>query len=308
MDRVCADKQVTIFSLRIPLFRLQLFVLSSVFMAMACGKKRDTTQALLPEPSVPFSYLLDTSGYSTPLTLNGYNLTWHDEFNQSIIDTASWQFEIGNGPGGWGNNELEYYTDSPANAFTAKGKLVIEARKEEKEGYAFTSARITTKGKRTFTYGRVDIRAKLPAGKGIWPALWMLGQNVDTVGWPACGEIDIMELLGHAPNKVYGTLHWGAEWPVHESKGRSYSFNASFSEQFHVFSLIWEKDAYKILVDDVLYLSATGAETAPYNNPFTKPYFFIFNVAVGGGWPGNPDSTTVFPQRMIVDYIRVFQK
>ena len=276
-----------------------------IFITIACSKKHIASSTAVSNDSL--SYLSDTSGYSTPLVYSGYNLVWHDEFDGQAIDTTSWQFEIGNGPGGWGNNELEYYTNSPANAFTANGKLVLQAQREVKNGFPYTSARIITKGKRAFTYGRVDIRAKLPSGKGLWPALWMLGQNIDSVGWPACGEIDIMELLGHQPNKIYGTLHWGPDFTKHKSFGKSYSFFGSFSSQYHVFSLIWEKDSYKMMVDDQTYLSATGAKIVPYTNPFNKPQFFIFNVAVGGNWPGSPDSTTVFPQRMVVDYIRVFQ-
>ncbi|HUP14312.1 MAG TPA: glycoside hydrolase family 16 protein [Niastella sp.] len=306
MKRLCVGRNGVVFNLPMPLYTLPILLAFLLFNVAACTKKH--VAAPLSGSTDSLSYLTDTSGYSTPSNLTGYTLVWHDEFDGNGIDTASWNFETGNGPGGWGNNELEYYTASHANVFTAKGKIVLEARKEEKNGFQYTSARINTKNKRAFTYGRVDIRAKLPFGKGIWPALWMLGQSDDSVGWPACGEIDIMELLGQKPNKVYGTLHWGAEWPVHVSKGRSYSFNGSFSNQFHVFSLSWEKDSYKILVDDKAFFSATGADIAPYNNPFTKPHYFIFNVAVGGNWPGSPDTATVFPQRMIVDYIRVFQK
>jgi beta-glucanase (GH16 family) len=181
-------------------FPIKSFLIAAVFIAVISCKKNDST----PEPGsgpgpdpVPIpdsSYLNDTSGYATPLSYTGYNLVWNDEFSGSSIDAASWSFEIGNN-GGWGNNELETYTMN--NAFAAKGKLVIEARRESVGGYNYTSARMVTKYKKSFTYGRVDIRAKLPYGQGIWPALWMLGENIDAVSWPACGEMDIMEMVGN---------------------------------------------------------------------------------------------------------------
>ena len=246
---------------------------------------------------------VSNTGYSTPDNYAGYNLAWSDEFNGSSINVGNWTFEAGNN-NGWGNGELENYTNRIQNAFVSQGNLIIEARQE---GNSYTSARMITKNKRAFTFGRVDIRAKLPTGKGIWPALWMLGNNIDIVNWPACGEIDIMELLGQDPNKIYGTLHWGANSATHASKGSSYVLSpGSFDQQFHVYSIIWTLDNVKILVDDIQYLSFSSADVSG-NYPFNKDFFFIFNMAIGGNWPGSPDNTTVFPQRMIVDYIRVFQ-
>jgi hypothetical protein len=244
----------------------------------------------------------DGTGYSTPLTYTGYHLAWSDEFNGTTLDNTNWNYETGGG--GWGNNELENYTTSLNNSFLSAGNLIIEARKETLGSNSYTSARLTTK--KSFTYGRIDIRAKLPQGKGIWPALWMLGANITTVPWPACGEIDMMELLGHEPSKVYGTMHWGTSGDVHI--GGNYSLTSGdFSQKFHVFTLIWDANKLAWYVDDMLYF--TGNKTDVNGNyPFDKPFFFIFNVAVGGAWPGNPDATTVFPQRMIVDYIRVFQQ
>jgi beta-glucanase (GH16 family) len=253
------------------------------------------------------TYLTTPSkGYSTPLSYPGYQLVWNDEFNDNSINTNNWGFDIGNN-NGWGNNELEYYTDRTQNAFVSAGNLIIEARNEVLNGKNYTSARMLTKGKKVFTYGRVDIRAKLPKGKGIWPALWMLGKNIDQVSWPACGEIDIMELLGQQVNKVYGTIHWGSSTNTYRKKEGSYILSSGgFDEDFHVYSLIWTADAIKILVDDQQYFQALRAEiTDP--NPFNSEFFFLFNIAVGGNWPGAPDNTTVFPQRMFVDYIRVFQ-
>lgn len=248
--------------------------------------------------------VIDQSGYTTPLSYPGYTLAWNDEFN-TVIDPAFWGYDLG--ASGWGNNELENYTSNSANSYISNGSLVIEARKESNGQY--TSARMLSAGKKTFKFGRIDIRAKLPKGQGIWPALWMLGANINTVGWPACGEIDIMELLGHEPAKVYGTAHWGAQGSnnsIHVSGTKTLS-SGDFSDKFHVFSLIWENNKIRWYIDDVLYHTITPANTGSANYPFNAEFFFILNVAVGGNWPGNPDASTVFPQKMLVDYIRVFQ-
>ena len=250
----------------------------------------------------------DNTGYSTPLTYPGYTLVWSDEFAGTNLDASVWNQEIGNGSGGWGNNELEYYTNSLKNTFLSDGKLIIEARKEALLGYNYSSGRMTTQNKKNFKFGRIDIRAKLPVGKGIWPALWMLGANITTVGWPACGESDIMELVGTNPGKVLGTWHWKSASGVHASKGADYNLSSGdFSQQFHVFSIVWAPDIIKWYVDDQLRLTVTSADAGAANYPFNADQFFIFNVATGGDWPGPPDGTTPFPQRMFVDYVRVFQ-
>jgi beta-glucanase (GH16 family) len=244
---------------------------------------------------------IDDTGYSTPTTYPGYTLAWADEFDGASVNTNDWTFETG--ASGWGNQELQNYTNG-GNASVTNGKLIIEARQE---GAAYTSTRMITKGKRFFKYGRIDIRAKLPEGQGIWPALWMLGESISTVGWPACGEIDIMELVGHQAGTVHGTGHWSNANGDHAQFGQSKTLSggSKFSEEYHVFSIIWTSQSIKWYVDDVLYntLSITPADLSE----FQQEHFFIFNVAVGGTWPGNPDATTVFPQRMIVDYVRVFQ-
>jgi beta-glucanase (GH16 family) len=251
-------------------------------------------------------YPTDSAGYTSPLTYSGYTLVWSDEFNGTAINTNDWNFETGGG--GWGNNELEYYTNSSNNAYISSGNLVIEARKETMGSNSYTSARMNTAGKKSFQYGRIDIRAKLPVAQGLWPALWMLGSNFSSVGWPACGETDIMELVGSAPNKVVGSLHWA------QANGSSGTFNntyllssGDFSQQFHVFSLIWKQNYIQILVDGIAYVTATNANITSGTWPFNNPSFLIFNVAVGGNWPGAPNASTTFPQRMFVDYIRVFQ-
>ena len=251
------------------------------------------------------------TGYTTPETYAGYNLVWQDEFVGEILNTANWTQEGGDGcPGncGWGNNELEYYR--PENTLMTRGYLVIEAKKENFGGKNYTSSRIITKNKREFKYGRIDIRAVLPEGKGLWPALWMLGENIDNTSWPACGEIDIMELTGERPNRVIGTAHFGANLSQHQFRTAAKFLPAGqkFSQEFHVFSIIWKEDQIQWFMDDQLFHTITPANLNGQPYPFNQPFFFIFNVAVGGNLPGSPDATTVFPQRMIVDYVRVFQE
>ena len=250
----------------------------------------------------------DNSGYSTPTTYPGYSLVWSDEFTGANLDAGAWNQEVGNGTGGWGNHELEYYTNSLKNTFLSAGNLIIEARKESLVGFNYSSARLTTQNKKNFKFGRIDIRAKLPVAKGMWPALWMLGANISSEGWPACGEMDIMELVGSAPSLVKATMHWKNSSGVHASKDADYILSSgNFSQQFHVFSMVWSQDIIKCYVDDQLYNTITSADAGPANYPFNAEQFFIFNVAVGGDWPGPPDANTPFPQRMFVDYVRVFQ-
>ena len=248
-------------------------------------------------------------GYSTPKTYPGYTLDYADEFNGKDIDASVWGYDAGGN--GWGNAELENYTSRNENSFiSSPGYLVIEARQEAFGGNNYTSARILSQKKKSFTFGRIDIRAKIPTAPGMWPALWMLGDNISTNGWPNCGEIDIMEVIGKEPSKLYGTLHWG---PVGANgstqSGNNYSLKSGvFGDQFHVFSLDWKKDSIRWYVDDILYHTTNSSMVSNSNYPFNSPFFFIFNVAVGGNWPGPPDNTTTFPQRMFIDYVRVFKK
>jgi beta-glucanase (GH16 family) len=250
----------------------------------------------------------DTEDYVTPESYPGWKTSWADEFDGPEINTDIWTHEIGNGDNGWGNQELEYYTDAPENSRIEDGKLVIEARNDSWNGKEYTSARMITWHKKSMHYGRVDIRAKLPTGQGIWPALWMLGDNLDTKGWPACGETDIMELIGNQPSTSHATVHFGANG-THSYFGKQYSLNGEiFNDRFHVFSLVWEFNQLWFYVDDILFYEFTSKETQGQPYPFNDPSFFLFNVAIGGQWPGDPDETTVFPQQMVVDYIRVFEK
>ena len=245
-----------------------------------------------------------TSGYTSSLSHPGYNLVWSDEFNGSEL-TSDWTFDIGTGSSGWGNNELQYYTDD--NYTVGNGYLELIAKQETFNSQQYTSTRLKTQGLKSWKYGRIDVRAAIPFGKGIWPAIWMLGNNITSVSWPACGEIDIMELIGGEglnDRTVHGTAHW--EDNVHAQFGDSYSLNSGkFADEFHVFSIIWDANSIKWLVDDVQYnqLTINPAQM----NELQQNFFLILNIAVGGNWPGSPDATTVFPQRMYVDYIRVFQ-
>lgn len=236
-----------------------------------------------------------------------YRLIWDEEFDDSTINTADWNFETGNS-NGWGNHEQEYYTGRQENAYISNGNLVIEARKESYSGYDYTSARMTTKGKKEFMFGRIEIRAKLPVTNGIWPALWLLGSDIGQVGWPSCGEIDMMELIGKYPGRVYGTAHWNNASGQHASKGGYYDLPAGdYSQDYHVYRTDWDQDSIRWYVDDHLYETVNRKDVGdPY--PFNSKFFLIFNVAVGGDWPGNPDSSSSFPQRMYVDYIKVYEK
>lgn len=239
-------------------------------------------------------------GYITPGTWPGMVLAWSDEFEGPSLNAENWTHELGGG--GWGNNEWQIYTSLAANSFLSDGKLNIVATKV---GDQYFSARIVTKAKKEFTYGRIDIRARMPYGKGIWPALWTLGANIGQVGWPRCGEIDIMEYIGHIQSQTHGTVHYYQSG--HRSITSSFSLpgNQSFHNAFHVFTILWQENTIKWYVDYQLFHQVKDTQL-PFES-FRLPHFFIFNLAVGGNWPGYPDPTTVFPQTLEVDYIRVFQ-
>jgi len=249
--------------------------------------------------------VIPSTGYSTPSEYPMMNLLWSDEFDGETLNEDFWTYEIGNGSSGWGNNELQFYRKE--NTSIVDGNLVIQAREENFGGFKYTSSRLITKDKLEFTHGRVDIRAVLPEGQGVWPALWMLGENINSVSWPRCGEIDIMELVGHQPSTTHGTVHYANAGGNHIFTGEDFNLTGGkkFSEEYHVFSINWEEDLIQFYVDDNLYYTVTP-NSNPY--PFNDPFFFIFNVAIGGNWPGSPNNSTLLPQNMIVDYIRVFQK
>jgi beta-glucanase (GH16 family) len=266
----------------------------------------DITDTDTEEPSNDFE--LPTTGFSSPTTYSGYDLVWQDEFNTEEI-SDNWIFEIGNGSSGWGNNELQFYRKE--NTFFQEGSMVIEAKKESFGGRGYTSSRIISQGRASFKYGRIDIRAALPKGQGIWPALWMLGSNFPNVGWPKCGEIDIMEMIGGngRENNVFGTLHWdnNGSNACTCGEGTGYTLaSGTFADEFHVFSIIWDESKIEWLVDNKSF-KTVGTVSADLNE-FREEFFFILNIAVGGNLPGSPNASTIFPQRMAIDYIRVFQK
>ncbi len=248
-------------------------------------------------------------GYSSPLEYEGYNLVWQDEFEGSAINPDNWVFETGNGcPNlcGWGNNEWQYYRQENAWIDQDENVLTIEARRENVGDSQYTSTRMKTQGKKSFKYGRIDIRALLPKGQGIWPALWMLGDDITSVGWPKCGEIDIMEMIGGSDreNTTHGTLHWDNNG--HNYTGGSYTLSSgTFGSEYHVFTILWDENSIQWLVNDVPFHEIDI--TPSHMTEFHQEFFLLFNVAVGGNWPGYPDQTTVFPQQMKVDYVRVFQ-
>jgi beta-glucanase (GH16 family) len=235
----------------------------------------------------------------------GMNLVWRDEFDGTSLNPSYWTFEIGNGTDGWGNKELQYYREE--NTTVKDGFLTITAKKETFGGREYTSSRIKTQDKKTFKYGRIDIRAKLPKGQGIWPALWMLGNNISTVNWPKSGEIDIMELIGGGPgrdNTTHGTLHYDNNG--YATTGKSFTLPSGiFNDDFHLFTLVWTAGSIKWMVDNQEFYSVDISSSA--YNEFHDQFFVLFNVAVGGNWPGSPNAATTFPQQMMVDFIRVFQ-
>jgi len=232
-----------------------------------------------------------------------YNLVWSDEFNGTSIDQNNWTFEIGTGSGGWGNNELEYYTSRPENARIESGNLVIEARKESYGGMNYTSARLKTQGKRSFKYGRIEARIKLPQGQGLWPAFWTLGTDINTVSWPRSGEIDIMEHV-NTENRTHGFIHWDSNGGHASYGGPSHSIDVT---QYHVYSIEWTSSAIKWFIDGVQFWEANIANSINSTEEFHKNHFLLLNMAVGGNWPGAPNASTPFPAKMFVDYVRVYQ-
>lgn len=278
--------------------------------------------------------LLNADQRSVPASPSNYTLVWQDEFNGpngSSPDPHKWTYDLGGN--GWGNRELESYTDRPENARIENGNLVIIARKENFEGAdhiakEYTSARLKTQGLFAQAYGRFEARIKIPSGQGIWPAFWLLGQNISSAGWPRCGEIDIMENIGKEPGIVHGSLHGPRSNGTATDLTTSVNLvgNKDFSADFHVYAVEWEPSTMRFYVDTSLYGTFTpssipelhgsdpGAASVPGDSPadragawvFDHPFFLVLNVAVGGDWPGPPDASVHFPQTMLVDYVRVY--
>jgi beta-glucanase (GH16 family) len=264
-----------------------------------------------------FPYLLIALLLSIPgRCLAGWQLVWSDEFNQpdgSPPDPTKWSYDTGNG--GWGNNELENYTSRTNNVRIVGGQLVIEADQENYGGSSYTSGRILTQGKWSWTYGRIEARIKIPRGQGIWPAFWMLGTNINSVNWPTCGEIDIMENIGKTSDQGtdHGTIHGpqsGGDYNGGAGVGSTYTLpgGAALADDFHIYAVQWTTNQIQWFLDTNLFFTATPASLPGGSTwVFTQPQFLLLNVAVGGNWPGNPDGTTVFPQQMLVDYVRVYK-
>jgi len=237
-----------------------------------------------------------------------WNVVWSDEFNGSQIDPEVWTYDLG--AGGWGNSELEYYPSRSQNSFVSSGLLNIVARKESFGGQNYTSARLKTQGRISWKYGRFEWRARFPSGVGVWPALWLLGTNISSVGWPKCGEIDAVEIKGHAVTNIQGSLHSGSDSTA------IYTFpNGESATNFHTYVLDWTTNAFLFFVDGQLYQTQTNwwSEMGPYPTPFDQPFFVIMNMAIGGNYVGNPSTSeinagTIFPSAMQVDYLRIYNE
>jgi beta-glucanase (GH16 family) len=270
--------------------------------------------------TLPFLFLAGCGAFHDrpkPQPLSGWTLTWNDEFSTpdgSSPDPKKWTYDLGGK--GWGNHELESYTNRPENAHIEKGNLVITAQKESYTGADgiprdYTSARLKTQDLFTQTYGRIEARIKIPAGQGMWPAFWMLGEDISTAGWPKCGEIDIMENIGKEPDKVHGSLHGPSTTARTSDLTSIFTLPAgqNFADDFHLYAVEWSPDTVRFFIDANLYATFRQSDwPAGGKWVFDHPFFIILNLAVGGDWPGPPDASTKFPQSMLVDYVRVYTK
>ena len=269
-----------------------MLVMLGILLLSACGPAAPQPTAT-PAPTPTYAW-----------NPQGWKLVWLDEFDGASINPKNWVFDKGGS--GWGNVEMEYYTDRPENARVENGNLVIEGRLENYEGLPYTSARINSRGLQEFEYGRVEARMKLPSGQGIWPAFWMMGSNAS---WPLGGEIDIMEYVGKTPDTIYQTVH-GPGYSGNKGIGSHFILGAdTLKNDYHVFAIEWAPNEIKWFVDAQEVFKVTPAQIpAGAQWVYDHPFFIILNLAVGGSWPGFPDDTTVFPQQLLVDYVRVYQK
>jgi beta-glucanase (GH16 family) len=248
---------------------------------------------------------------ASSLTAANWKLTWHDEFEGDAVDASKWT--VVTGGNGFGNHELEYYTARPRNLTVENGMLVIQALKESYTGpdgvtRGYTSARLHSEGKFSQRYGRFEARIKVPRGRGMWPAFWMMGDEPSR--WPDRGEIDIMENIGREPDTVHGTIH-GPGYSGAKGIGLPFSLpgGGTFAGAFHIYAVEWEPEAIRWYVDDTLYQTRTAADLpAGAKWVYDRPFFLLLNLAIGGDWPGPPDADTVFPQSMLVDYVRVYER
>jgi beta-glucanase (GH16 family) len=266
--------------------------------------------------AAPRGGITSSSTQSPPIIEPPWTLTWSDEFdgpNGSTPDPAKWIYDVGGN--GWGNSELENYTKDPRNAFLKDGNLVIRAIQEKYpsgDGIspAYTSARIKTQGKFSQAYGKFEARIKLPHGNGLWPAFWLLGDNIDQVPWPNCGEIDVMENIGIEPSLIHGSMHGPGYSGEHAlTSTLKLAANGRFQDDFHIYAIEWEPNVVRFYLDSKLYATFTP-DSLPGESKwvFDHPFFILLNVAVGGSWPGAPTAHTSFPQSMLVDYVRVYKK
>jgi len=281
-------------------FFLLLLCAVLVFNAAACSPSTPATPTLPPTPTPTPA----PTATSIPL-LSGWTLIWHDEFDGAEIDRQNWTYDLGGN--GWGNGEMQYYTDRPENARIENGWLVIEARQEKYGGSYYTSARLKSQGLQEFQYGRFEARLKVPAGKGFWPAFWMLGSNFPLVGWPDCGEIDIMEYVGREPDLIIGTLHGpGYSGALGISKWNRQKYN--IADDFHTYAIEWDENQITWFYDGVAYHTVTREDVGNRPWVFDQPFFFILNLAVGGTLGGMVSPETAFPAQYLVDYVRVYEK
>lgn len=266
-------------------------------------KENDMKKSLLTKALLTFSVIGTVFAFSnTVKAADNYELVWSDEFNGNSLDTNTWNYEIGTGSWGWGNNEQQYYTDR--NIKVSNGTMKITAKREDYGGRKYTSSRITTKNKKNFKYGKIEARIKMPKFKGVWPAFWMLGANQDSVGWPKCGEIDIVEAINDE-NLVYGTLHWFHD-PGNNNADSGSSVAVADRTEYHVYGVEWTADKLRWYVDGKVYRTMDVS-----NDSFSevrKEYFVIFNMAIGGQWPGYDIDETAFPATMEVDWVRAYKK
>lgn len=290
-----------------------------IVLVSACSGKQaklpptstPTGPTVTPSPTVPPATPTPANPPAAATPATAWRLVWSDEFDGldgSPVDGQNWSFDIGGG--GWGNRELECYTDSTENAYLEQGSLVIRAIKQDNQKCPYTSARLVTRGKVDWLYGRFEVRARLPVGQGVWPAVWMLPADSEYGTWPLSGEIDILELIGKEPARVYGSIHYGAP---HEFRNAHYDLaQGTFDQAYHTFALEWEPREIRWYVDSNLYETQTewftSSPKGEYPAPFDRRFYLLINLAVGGVWPGYPDEATTFPKELRVDYVRVFTK
>lgn len=277
------------------IFQLKLFLIAFL---ISCAESNDT---------------VEENNINNEWDIEGWNLVWQDEFNRDSLDLTKWSPETGGH--GWGNNELQYYTDSDSNSYVENGNLVLKAEVvpqgigSSKGLRYYSSARLRTYSKGDWKYGRIEVKAKVASGQGIWPAIWMLPTDWLFGGWPSSGEIDIMEHVGYDLGVVHGSVHTEAYNHKINTQKSSARKISNVDTEFHVYSIIWDKDKISFFIDDIQYFLFENDQQGNYKTwPFDQRFHLLINIAVGGDWPGNPDNSTNFPRSMLIDYVRVYEK